>query len=90
MYTYMWQEIGQALNFRLEELHNIKLGLLENQKLLLLEVLNKWAQWPNEIHPELPTLEKLQHALRSGQVGLGAVAERIGEVYLASTRFESK
>ncbi len=79
--AYRWREIGSALNFQYGELENINRsnpGATTQQ--LLTELLSQWSQWPTADHPDDPTIERLCDALRSGQVGLGAVANTLYEL----------
>ncbi len=73
-----WKEIGFSLNFLSGELDNIS-GSNPNASTqqLLTELLSQWSQWPTTDHPDDPELERLCDALRSGSVGLGAVANDI-------------
>ena len=81
-YAYKWREIGTALRFLPGELECIVLtfsrdGPHGGPQRLLKELLNIWCQWPIATHPDVPTVERLESALRSGPVGLGAVANNL-------------
>ena len=70
-----WKEIGLALHFHLGELENIRQSFpTANVQELLAKLLDQWSQWPTATHTTPPTMEMLRDALRSGPVGLGAVA----------------
>ena len=75
MHTNKWREIGLSLDFQHAELEGIRQSspAATTQQLLSI-VLSQWAQWPMADHPNVPTMEKLCDALRSGLVGLGALA----------------
>ena len=82
-----WRDIGSALNFQPGELENISLSIPKaTPQQLLTELLSQWTQWPTDAHSENPTMERLCNALRSGLVGLGAVANDLYELryYLPS------
>lgn len=75
-----WEEIGLALNFQHGELKNIiYFNPRANAQQLLIELLSQWTQWPTADHPQDPTMERLCYALRSGLVGLGAIANVLYE-----------
>ena len=77
-HEHKWRDIGGALGFSVGELENIRQNFpVAPVEQLLRELLSQWTQWPTETHPETPTMEMLQNALRSGPVGLGAVAEKL-------------
>ena len=82
-----WREIGIALGFLPGELDNIAHPIpgAPTQRLLT-ELLSQWSQWPTANHSDVPTMEKLRDALRSGLVGLGAEAADLYELrnYLPS------
>ena len=76
-YAYKWEDIGIALGFTVPELRGIssQQTLITNSpNSFLQELLNGWANWPNEAHSSLATVEALETALRSQLVGLGVVS----------------
>ena len=76
--AYEWQEIGYSLNFQHFEVKEIKETFPNaGPRQLMRELMEKWCEWPNEDHPDHPTLDKLCGALRSGLVGFGALANTI-------------
>ncbi len=78
LYAFKWREIGTALCFHHSELENIfhsSPGATVQQ--LLTELLSQWSQWPTAAHSDVPTMERLRDALRSGLVGLGAEANTL-------------
>ena len=78
LYASKWREIGTALDFHPGELDNIVHSLPgANVQRLLTELLGEWSQWPTATHSDLPTMERLRDALRSGLVGLGAEANTL-------------
>ena len=80
-YGYKWKEIGLALGFLNEELEGILYSDPRAKvQQLLVEVLSQWSQWPTASHSDVPTMERLRDALRSGLVGLGAVANDLYEL----------
>ncbi len=83
-----WKEIGSSLNFHSGELENISYSGTTPQQLLS-KLLSQWTQWPTADHPDDPTMEKLHDALRSGLVGLGAVANDIYELRNFLSSFQS-
>ena len=79
-HAYKWREIGSALGFEHGELENISHSSPRaTTQQLLTELLSQWSQWPTADKPNAPTLERLCDALRSGMVGLGAVANDLYE-----------
>ncbi len=80
-YSYQWRLIGMSLAFQYYELENIRHNSpnLPTQ-VLLTELLFLWSQWPTTAHPHVPTMEKLCSALRSGLVGLGALANELHDL----------
>ena len=79
-YAYKWEDIGIALGFTVPELRGIssQQALIANSpNSFLLEMLNGWANWPNEAHSSLATVEALETALQSQLVGLGVVSEQL-------------
>ena len=87
-YSYKWRWIGLSLRFRPGELENIRQSFPEKPtKYFLMELLSQWTQWPTTTHPHVPTMEKLCSALRSGLVGLGALAN---ELYVLCTQLPSQ
>ncbi len=76
-YSYKWNDIGLVLGFHYGELKGIEQQSPKSD--LLREVLNRWSEWPDEDHSGVPTMEKLRDALRSGTVGLGALANKLYE-----------
>ena len=77
-HSYKWDVIGTALHFLPGELENIRhspQATTLQQRLNV--VLCQWVQWPTTAHSEIPTMEVLLKALRSAQVGLGAVAYQL-------------
>lgn len=78
-YAFKWRVIGAALCFSYGEINNIDHNLRGQCESCLRELLNKWAQWPTERHPNPPTLEKLRDSLSSRSVGLGRKANEIYE-----------
>ena len=80
-YAYKWRDIGTALNFQHSELENISHGFPRATiQQLLTELLSQWSQWPTADHSDVPTMERLRDALRSGLVGLGAQANDLYEL----------
>ena len=80
-YAYKWRDIGASLNFQHGDLENISCsnpGATTQQ--LLTELLSQWSQWPTADHSDVPTMERLRDALRSGLVGLGAQANDLYEL----------
>ena len=77
-HAYKWREIGTALGFQHGELENIRQSFPRaTMQQLLRELIYQWSQWPTVTHSEVPTMEKLYDAMRSGSVGLGAVANEL-------------
>ena len=75
-----WNEIGLELGFTPPELNQVK----HNPSLFtsapasfLRELLSQWVQWPTKDHPKKPILGALCEALRSSQVRLGQLAEKV-------------
>ena len=80
-YAAKWRDIGTSLNFQPGELDNISHSNPgASTKELLIQLLSQWSQWPTADHTEHPTMERLRDALRSGLVGLGAVANELYEL----------
>ena len=79
--AHKWEDIGTALGRSLgfldSELKNISPAA--GVKRRLKEMLSQWVYWATKNHVTPPTLEKLCDALRSQQVRLGDVADRIYE-----------
>ncbi len=79
--SHKWREIGLALNFLDGELKSISLSFPRaTAQQLLTELLSQWSQWPTASHPDVPTMERLRDALRSGLVELGSVASDLYEL----------
>ena len=79
--SHKWKEIGLALNFLDGELKGIEHSFPRaTTQQLLTELLSQWTQWPTAEHPDVPTMEVLCDALRSGLVGQGALANDIYEL----------
>ena len=79
--SHKWSEIGLALNFRDGELKSIIQSFPRaTTQQLLTELLSQWCQWPTADHSDVPTMERLCDALRSGLVGLGAQANDLYEL----------
>ena len=79
-YAYKWEDIGIALGFTVPELRGIssQQTLIANSpNSFLREMLNGWANWPNEAHSSLATVEALETALQNPLVGLGVVSEQL-------------
>ena len=73
--SHKWREIGLALNFQDGELKALSLSFPgHTAQQLMIELLSQWSQWPTADHSDVPTMERLCDALRSGLVGLGAQA----------------
>ena len=76
-----WNGIGTALGFLPGELNTIEADLTlmvkDAPRSYLKRVLEKWVEWPNDEHDIKPTLSSLCKALRSGLVGLGALATKV-------------
>ena len=75
-YAFKWKDIGEALGFSYGGIENIDSNTRGCEQCLR-TLLNQWAQWPTQRHPDPPTLEKLRDALCSGWVGLGRKANEI-------------
>ena len=76
--AYKWREIGLALHFEDGELENIRHSFpTATTQQLLSKLLSQWSQWPTADHSDVPTMERLCDALRSGLVGLGAEADHL-------------
>ena len=74
-YAYKWRDIGASLKFEFDEMENISHSSpIATTQQLLHKLLSQWSQWPTADHSQVPTMERLCKALRSGLVGLGAVA----------------
>ena len=73
-----WDAIGGALKFLPGELNTIGADLTlmvkDAPRSYLKRMLELWVMWPNEEHDIKPNLSSLCKALRSGTVGLGALA----------------
>ena len=79
--SHKWREIGLALNFEDGELKGLSLSFPRyTTEQLLTELLSRWCQWPTADHSDVPTMERLCDALRSGLVGLGAQANDLYEL----------
>ena len=79
-YAYMWERIGTALKFQYGELQNIKdSSPIASPQHHLNQLLDKWTQWPNCSHHEVPTVKRLCDALRSDALGLTAEANKLQE-----------
>ena len=77
-FAYKWREIGTALSFHHGDLENISQTFPRGTpQQLLTELLSQWSEWPTAIHSGVPTVERLCDALRSGLVGLGALANSL-------------
>ena len=73
-----WKDVGYSLNFQGWEMDSIRDTFPRaTPQELMRELMEKWCEWPNDDHPNRPTLEKLCGALRSGTVGYGALANTI-------------
>ena len=79
-YSSHWNEIGLALRFSAAELKTItdNITLLTGSPQSWMKaMLTMWVRWPTEKHRTKPTLSSLCKALRSGLVGLGALANKV-------------